>query len=228
MGRRIAGVVFDLFGTLVPRYPIDKHRKLLADMATLLNVDANRFTEVWIQRLERRITGFCRNAEECILDTLEAIGARVEVERLSTAAKMRYEFMRTCVVPYPDVEHGVKTIKAMGYKLGLISNSSPEVPELWRSLPVSRYFDVATFSCEVRTRKPNREIYLMTCDALGLRPEECLYVGDGSENELEGARDVGMVPVMIVRDQPLRGWDGPVVRDLHGVVKILRRLEGNR
>jgi putative hydrolase of the HAD superfamily len=227
MGMRIAAVVFDLFGTLVPRYPIDRHRKLLADMAAVLNVDANRFTEVWIQRLDRRITGFCKDAEECILDTLEAMGARVEQKRLSMAAIMRYEFMRSCVVPYPDVEDGVKTIKAMGYKLGLISNSSPEVPELWRSLPISRYFDVATFSCEVRTRKPNREIYLMTCDALGLRPEECLYVGDGSENELEGARDVGMVSVMIVRDQPLRIWDGPVVRDLHEVVKILLTLEGS-
>ena len=121
MDRKIAGVVFDLFGTLVPRYPIDRHRKLLADMAALLDVDANRFTEVWIQRLDRRITGFCKDAEECILDTLEAMGARVEQKRLSMAATMRYEFMRSCVVPYPDVEDGVKTIKAMGYKLGLIS-----------------------------------------------------------------------------------------------------------
>jgi len=224
---RIRAVVFDLFGTLVPRYPIDRHRKLLADMASLLNVDAARFTEVWIRRLERRITGFCRNAEECILDTLEAMEAKVEREALSRAARMRYEFMRSCVVPYPDVEEGVRSIKAMGYRLGLISNSSPEVPELWRSLPLSKYFDVATFSCEVRTRKPNREIYLMTCDALGLRPEQCLYVGDGSENELEGAREVGMVPVMIVRDQPLRDWDGPVVRDLHEVVRLLRTLESN-
>jgi putative hydrolase of the HAD superfamily len=36
-----------------------------------------------------------------------------------------------------------------------------------------------------------------------------------------------MVPVMIVRDQPLRDWDGPVVRDLHDVVKILLTLEGS-
>jgi len=38
---------------------------------------------------------------------------------------------------------------------------------------------------------------------------------------------VGMVPVMIVRDQPLRDWDGPVVRDLHEVVRLLRTLESN-
>ncbi len=218
-------MVFDLFGTLVPRYPIDRHRRLLADMASLLNVDVTRFTEVWIQRLERRITGFCRNTEECILDTLWAMGAEVGQEELSRASQMRYEFMRSCVVPYPDVEDGLRAIRSMGYRLGLISNSSPEVPELWRSLPASRYFDVATFSCEVRTRKPNSEIYLMTCDGLGLRPEECLYVGDGSENELEGARDVGMVPVMIVRDQPFVNWDGPVVSDLRGVIELLRTLE---
>ncbi|MEM0455563.1 MAG: HAD family hydrolase [Nitrososphaerota archaeon] len=224
MGGRIAGVVFDLFGTLVPRYPIDRHRKVLAEIAALLGVDPVRFTEVWISRLERRITGFCRDAEECILDTLEAMGASADREALARAAAIRYEFMRSCVVPYPEVEEGIRALKGMGYKLGLISNSSPEVPELWRSLSLSRYFDVATFSCEVRTRKPHREIYLMTCSALVLSPELCLYVGDGSENELEGAREVGMFPVMIVRDGPLRDWDGPVVRDVMGVVELLKSM----
>lgn len=224
MGRRIAGVVFDLFGTLVPRYPIDRHRQVLAEIAALLGVDPVRFTEVWIQRLDRRITGFCRNAEECILDTLEAMGGRADREALARAAAIRYEFMRSCVVPYPDVEEGVRTLKGMGYRLGLISNSSPEVPDLWRALSVSRHFDVATFSCEVGRKKPDREIYLMTCRALGLSPDRCLYVGDGSENELEGAREVGMFPVMIVRDGPLRDWDGPVVRDVMGVVELLRSM----
>ncbi len=33
--------------------------------------------------------------------------------------------------------------------------------------------------------------------ALGVTPEECVFIGDGGSEELEGARDLGMATIMI-------------------------------
>ena len=46
--------------------------------------------------------------------------------------------------------------------------------------------------------KPDAEIYLRTADALGREPEDCLFVGDGANNELNGGGrgrdDAGSLP----------------------------------
>jgi putative hydrolase of the HAD superfamily len=37
---------------------------------------------------------------------------------------------------------------------------------------------------------------------LKVTPEECVYVGDGGDNEIAGARGLGMHTVLIERDLP--------------------------
>ena len=69
----------------------------------------------------------------------------------------------------------------------------------------------------------------MACDALGIPPNRCLYVGDGEDRELFGAREVGMAPVLIRvpnRETMLYGkdadeWPGPVISSLTGVLALL-------
>ncbi|CAM3340555.1 hypothetical protein PALA111701_04145 [Paenibacillus lactis] len=42
--------------------------------------------------------------------------------------------------------------------------------------------------------KPQKEIYLMACERLGVTPETSIFVGDGGSDELRGARDAGLRP----------------------------------
>jgi HAD superfamily hydrolase (TIGR01509 family) len=46
-------------------------------------------------------------------------------------------------------------------------------------------------SGQVGVRKPGPEIYRLTADRLGVRPDECVFVDDIPAN-VEGARAVGM------------------------------------
>ena len=46
--------------------------------------------------------------------------------------------------------------------------------------------------------KPEREIYDICLDRLGVQPSDALYVGDGGSSELQGAQDVGLTTVMMV------------------------------
>jgi putative hydrolase of the HAD superfamily len=51
--------------------------------------------------------------------------------------------------------------------------------------------DVLIYSHEVGLAKPDRRIYELTCERLGLKPEEIVFVDDVDGN-IEGARAVGM------------------------------------
>jgi putative hydrolase of the HAD superfamily len=42
------------------------------------------------------------------------------------------------------------------------------------------------------TCKPDREIYSLACNRMGVQPEACIFVGDGGSNEFAGADDAGL------------------------------------
>ena len=48
------------------------------------------------------------------------------------------------------------------------------------------------FSCTVGFVKPEKEIYMAVLENLGVPAQRCLFVGDGGNDELAGARSVGM------------------------------------
>ena len=100
-------------------------------------------------------------------------------------------------------------------KLGLISVCSEEVPAAWPETELARLFDVETFSSDCGLMKPEPEIYLYTASALGVEPSECLFVGDGANDELAGAGRVGMTPVLFLPSGKTPIW--PEVREWSGL-----------
>ncbi len=70
-------------------------------------------------------------------------------------------------------------------------------------------------------------IYLLACERLGVEPAECVFVGDGANDELAGAARVGMRAVCILppgRSEALwpeaRGWE-PTISSLPDVLSLL-------
>jgi putative hydrolase of the HAD superfamily len=53
-------------------------------------------------------------------------------------------------------------------------------------------------------RKPDPRIYKHALEALGARPDEAIFVGDGGSDEHRGARAVGLPTVLVTRY--LRMW----------------------
>ena len=69
------------------------------------------------------------------------------------------------------------------YKLGCITNNiqnskDEKVNHLNQASQVMKIFDHIIESSRVGLRKPDPKIYYMSCDALGVRPEECIYLDD--------------------------------------------------
>src|SRR5262249_54094519 len=98
--------------------------------------------------------------------------------------------------------------RARGMKLGLITVCSEDVPAIWPETELAGLFDAETFSSTCGLIKPDPEIYLTTLDALGVEPRDALFVGDGANDELGGARRVGMTPGLFTPHGREAHWAG--------------------
>jgi putative hydrolase of the HAD superfamily len=102
--------------------------------------------------------------------------------------------------------------KAAGWRIGLVSNITAETQLQWPASPLAQYFDATAFSAQVGAAKPEPAIYEIACAALGTEPSDCIYVGDGNDNELAAAASLGMHAIRTTEhadSDPT--WPGPTI-----------------
>lgn len=93
----------------------------------------------------------------------------------------------------PDTLELMRRLKADGKKIGILSNMSPEfhvqlfVP---RAAAYRAFVDVEVISGLVKLYKPEKPIYDLTAQRMGLPPERLLFLDDMSAN-VEAARRYG-------------------------------------
>jgi putative hydrolase of the HAD superfamily len=195
-GRR--AVIFDLWETLVD-WPKDGWNEHKRDFAARLGLSLERFEVLWMETYPLRETG--RLAE-----SFRALGA--DDATAAEFSERRRVVIGRALVPRPGALETLDELRRRGVRLGLISVCSDEVPELWPQTPFAGRFDAEVFSCVCGLMKPDPRIYLLASEQLGVEPESCFFVGDGANDELQGAARVGMRPVLIHRPGEAPFWDG--------------------
>ena len=104
-------------------------------------------------------------------------------------------------VPHTDAQAVLRDVKDMGLGIGLISNTGMTPGETFRQYMdqqgLLKYFDVLTFSDEVKISKPSEEIFHMTLSSLGATPAQTVHVGDHVKNDVVGANRCGLKTVWI-------------------------------
>ena len=107
------------------------------------------------------------------------------------------------------------------------------IPSAFLQSPLAQYIDVAVFSCEERIKKPSRRIYQIACERLKIQSQECLYVGDGSGEELTGAAAVGMLPILKRADltdvydphrPEVENWQGIAIDEIAELCDIISEV----
>jgi epoxide hydrolase-like predicted phosphatase len=90
------------------------------------------------------------------------------------------------------VVHKMRELKARGLRIGLLTNNVKEFGDNWRAMfPIDELCEDVVDSSHVGMRKPDREIYALTCERLGVAPEETVFVDDNADN-IAAAREFGM------------------------------------
>lgn len=110
----------------------------------------------------------------------------------------------------PRVVAAFKACKAR-FKVGCITNNAPtgkgagmsSSPEKAQQIAeVFSLFDHVIESSKAGVRKPDPRIYLMMCEAIGVKPEACVYLDDLGIN-LKPARELGMTTIKVTSEQQL-------------------------
>ncbi len=94
----------------------------------------------------------------------------------------------------PMIEY-MRALRDRGHRMAICTNNVREWEQLWRAkLPVDDIFEVVVDSAFVGYRKPERQIYEITLERLGVPAQGALLVDDIEVN-CTAARELGMTAV---------------------------------
>lgn len=198
--RSARAVLFDLFRTLTS---VESTRtQAWPEPGEMLGfVDAPRaraWRVAWDEVAVDRIIGRIRTPREVLAIPARRVDATLPDALLDAAVAARQQKFDDALLRIaPDVLATLAALRGAGKRLALVSNADCMEAGAWPRSPLCPCFDAAIFSCDVGTAKPDPAIYLAACEALGVAPDECLFVGDGGSDELRGAAALGMTPVQM-------------------------------
>jgi len=210
---RVKAVIFDLWETLID-WDRDANARLNVDIEAIAG---GEFLERW-SGSKAKYHGPIRAA---------LAGAGVAEEHLDDVCELRREYLRKCLVPRRGAVDTLRRLRDDGLKIGLITVCSEDIETLWPESEFAGLFDAEVFSSSFGASKPDPRIYLACCEQLGVEPADAVFVGDGANDELAGARRVGMEAILIHRpgEDPLwpelREWDGPRVTSIPEVLEVV-------
>lgn len=114
--------------------------------------------------------------------------------------KERNKVFGKLTVPYPETVEVLEALKGR-YRLGVITNGFSGVQrEKIVSIGIESYFDDIIVSGEEEFEKPDSRIFALSCEHLGVDPEEAVYIGDYYPNDIAGAIGAGITPIWICDD----------------------------
>jgi HAD superfamily hydrolase (TIGR01509 family) len=211
MSKHIDAILFDMGGTLrrtLRRSPVEKV-EYVTQIIKLIDSDA--LPAEFAQLVTARFRAYRRWAMRNLVELNESDlwtkwmlpdHPSVPLSRMAIQLNQLWRDATGRRVVFPETQHTVLSLFRRGYRLGLVSNttSSTEVPGTLDELGISGCFETVILSCEVGLRKPDPEILLEATARMGLRPEQCAYIGDRPDRDVAAARSAGFNRTVILRD----------------------------
>ncbi len=193
----ITAAVFDFFGTLTPVSPPEIWADNASRLAAVLGVPAAALVQALDESFPERISGALGDVRQTLEVIAGRLGAQPNDGQLDRAVAIRRETQESMFTFRPEAMPVLRALRAEGFKIGLVSDCTSELPDAWPQLPVAGLVDAPVFSCLERTRKPDPKLFRKVATELAAPPAQCLYVGDGGGRELTGAAAIGMRSVLL-------------------------------
>jgi putative hydrolase of the HAD superfamily len=209
-------VLFDLFNTLVPA-GTDLHRRAVTrSMGAALGVDPDAYVQAFHASWPERFVGGLGDLASTVRVVATWVGGTPSEAQVTRAADLRRLMTAGLIAEVsPDTLAMLDKLRAGGWLLGLVSNTTAESPDRFRESPLSSRFDVTAFSSELGVAKPDPAIYLAACQELGVAAPACIYVGDGADEELVAAAALGMRAIRTTEHADSDpSWTGPTISTL--------------
>jgi putative hydrolase of the HAD superfamily len=195
--RRPAGVLFDLADTLAETRR-NAYEESKANLAARLGVDPDLFMEPWVRSRRQASIDSTLTTRDRIEMVARDLGIEVGAETLDELAEQERSLWESSVQLKPGARDLLDRLGAAGTKVAIVSNGNSAMQGLPDSLGLTPLVSATVMSSVVGMLKPDPGIYERALADLGLAAADCVYIGDGSDRELEGAQEVGLFAVRML------------------------------
>ncbi|MGD9679665.1 MAG: HAD family hydrolase [Candidatus Obscuribacterales bacterium] len=195
-------VLVDLWRTLGyshPREPIHDVQRILGHRVTERN--GNLEIDEDPDFLRDCLTTDIRQPGE-FLATIGRVYGRIVPEGGMAAFLALLAQEKEAFTIYPDTLPMLSGLARKHVRVGLVSNLWPfPTRHIFQQRGLGRFFEHKIYSFEVGLKKPEPEIFELAAKRFGVRPQNCLMVGDDPQNDVAGALAVGMKAALINREK---------------------------
>ena len=230
--REVDGILFDYGRTLVTfAYPTDDLSRVMDEFRPRIEAalgvpapEARAILQEVLLPLEEYV-GSMSEDEVDYMDVYRAAwhnaGWHLPDDLLHEILDAEQECWDRSVTVDPDALRALPLLRDQGLRLGICSNA-PFPPEMMRRqmrrLGFLDAVDAVVLSAEVGRRKPAPELYRAGLQAVGVGPDEALYVGDRLSEDYDGPRRLGMRALLLSSSPP------PGVEAISRLAELLERL----
>lgn len=221
----ITTVLFDLDGTLLPmdndEFTKVYFKLLAAKMAPYGYESKGLVDAIWAGTASMVKNDGSKTNEEAFWNTFSKIYGEQSLSHIPIFEEFyKNEFQRAKAIcgDNPKAAGAVRKIKELGFRLGLATN--PIFPAIatqsrirWTGLEPSD-FEIYTTYENIGFSKPNPSYYLEVAKILGVKPEECLMVGNDVTEDMV-AETIGM-KVFLLTDCLINREDKDISEYNHG------------
>jgi putative hydrolase of the HAD superfamily len=198
-----AAVFLDALGTLVRlEPPAPRLRRLLGEAGfDVTNEQAAAGFEAEISYyLAHHLEGSNRERLEglrdrCALAMMEGL-ALPGLDR-STARRLMLEALEFRA--YPDALEAVRALREDGRMLVVVSNWDCSLPDWLGPTGLLELVDGVVTSADVGAAKPDAAVFRRALELAGVGPDRAVHVGDSLDNDVAGARDMGIHAILVQR-----------------------------
>jgi putative hydrolase of the HAD superfamily len=133
--------------------------------------------------------------EELYSDLLVDLELQPTQETLAYLEQLYYHFFKIKLIT--GVRELLDDLKR-NYKLAIISNIMSNASRLaLKKFNLEKYFDPVVLSRDLGIRKPDPRIFQFTLNKMGVKATEVLHVGNSLEDDVVGAKTLGIKTVWI-------------------------------
>jgi len=153
----------------------------------------------------------------------------VEVEVVDDVLKSAFRSVGDEVL-FNDVKPALSILSSQRIRMGIIGNvlfwPSEYTKLLLESTGIIEYFETLVFSDITGSTKPDRGIFLVFAEKMGVEPSRIIYVGDNVIEDVGGALSAGAIGVLISRGvgeyKIIPELNVAVIRDLKELIHVYR------
>jgi putative hydrolase of the HAD superfamily len=217
-------ILLDALGTLVElQPPAPRLRSLLASEG--FEVSGERAAAGFGAEISYYLAHHLEGSDRERLDDLRdrcatALMEALELPGLDHATARRAMLGSLEFTPYADALEALPTLRERGHSMIVVSNWDCSLPDWLGPTGLLELVDGVVTSADAGAAKPDPEVFRRALSLAGVDGSGAVHVGDSLDNDVEGARALGIRPILVQRDgEPPAGIEAVgVLTELPGLL----------